>query len=170
MKATRRRCSADSITNQEEERVRGLHRQRRGRIQRIHHADLGAVQLNARRAKEKFLSDLQMRHFNAKRNLPLELQACDERYEEFSAKVKEQRKAYLQLEHRTREEFSGYSAFKRMLRREPQPELGTLGKPEALLQKLRTTEHTASAGAFLLLLPRSPRHSLAGWIVVILAT
>jgi S-DNA-T family DNA segregation ATPase FtsK/SpoIIIE len=115
---TARLGAAEAITKGEEDRVRHLHNQRRAVIQRIHHANLGDVQLNARRAREKFLSDVQVKHLNAKRQLPHDLEAADQTYAEFSSKLKAERSNYVRVEQNAIHAFSGYPALRRLVHRE----------------------------------------------------
>ena len=165
--------AADSVTKRAEDHARNLYHARRGVIQRIHHADLGNVQLNARRAKEKFLSELQLRHFNAKKNLPGQLEAADAAHAEFSTRLKEQRSAYVRLEQFAAESMSGHSGLQHLLRREPHPISEKPADLEELLKKFQ--EQLNVTGDEIKSFRRLPLPAFfrsipfAGWIVVILA-
>ena len=126
--------AAEAITKGEEDRVRNLHNQRRGVIQRIHHANLGDVQLNARRAREKFLSDVQVKHLNAKRQLPHDLDAADKAYAEFSSKLKAERSNYVRVEENAIHAFGGYPALRRLVHREAHPAPEPVTSSEVLPQ------------------------------------
>ncbi len=172
-KVSARRKAADTITGQEEERVRKLYNTRRARIQRIHHADLGDVQLNARRAKEKYLSDLQLRHFHAKKNLPKEIDRVEAEAAAMAGIVKEAGSAYAKVHKAAEQALSGHGKLKGLLRKEADPNRENLAKPDAMLRKLQAQlDKTGESikdfrGLVLPALFRSI--PLAGWIVVILA-
>jgi len=99
-----------------ESRARALYDGRRRRIEEIRRKGVDDLLAQARIAKERWLGQLQMRHFNATRNLPLELKSEDEAFESFSAEVAAKGLLFERLQRRIRRAFRGYPAFLKLAR------------------------------------------------------
>src|SRR5450432_196047 len=99
----------------ENERVEAIYEGRRNWIRRAHNFAIRNLPRRARDAKEKWIGELQMRHFLAERSRTAAFANADVEYAEFTAKLVEQRKTLASLSRRTREFFRGYWTFTRML-------------------------------------------------------
>jgi len=103
----------------EEDALRARHRQRGARIHQLQSSSLRQALEKARRAKEKWLNDLQLRHYQAKRALPVNLKAADDELAGFNVKLTEQCAWIGQLQARAQQAFHGYLSFARLLQRPP---------------------------------------------------
>lgn len=88
---------------------------RRTRIERAHRSGLENLQEQARAAKERWLGNLQMRHFRATRSLPLDLKAADEAFADYSSKLGGWQAAAAALERKVRGAFRGYWSFGKLI-------------------------------------------------------
>ncbi len=89
---------------------------RTARTQRAYRAGLETLQEQARAAKDRWLGNLQMRHFRATRSLPLDLKAADEAHADYSSKLAGWLAAVGALARKVRGAFRGYLSFGKMLR------------------------------------------------------
>ncbi len=99
----------------EKDRINARHEARRVRIQQMQSAALRKLPARARAAKEKWMGDLQMEHFQAERELAAGLQAADQAFAAFGQKLAEQQSAITQLTHRAQALLSGYPSYGRIL-------------------------------------------------------
>lgn len=111
-------AATDTRYQAELERLKVFHQTRRERIQRIHTKGLRDLAVKAQRAKEKFLGELQYRHLNAERKLPVDLKAADEAAAKFAGELAGQEAVLTDLEKRARKAFGGYDSLMRRLRSE----------------------------------------------------
>lgn len=102
----------------EEGRVRAFHEQRRMAIQQAHANSMQNLRVRAQHTKEKWLTELQLRHFKAEKALPADLKAADKAFADFAAQLGQQREAYAKLDKSAWNAFGGVGAFQKMLRRE----------------------------------------------------
>ncbi|GAT35437.1 FtsK/SpoIIIE family protein [Terrimicrobium sacchariphilum] len=89
---------------------------REARIRKAHRTGLENLQEQARLAKERWLGNLQMRHFRATRTLPLDLRAADEAYADYSSKLGGWQVAVAALERKVRGAFRGYWTFGKLIK------------------------------------------------------
>jgi len=99
-----------------EARARAVRTLRRTRIEQARLRGVEDFQEQSKRAKDRRLTQLQMRHFNATRNLPLQLKAEDEAFATFSAELAGQQEIFERLARRLRGAFRGYGDFLRLVR------------------------------------------------------
>lgn len=123
--------------------LRAAHEQRRARIARAHKNQVGNILVRARRKREKYIGDLQMRRFQAERQLPGDLQAADAAYAEFGASLEEQRLALESVSMKARRAFSGHHALWPLL--QAPPSTVEAGEQDALLERLRALLEQAEA-------------------------
>jgi len=97
-------------------RVRAVYSGRQSRIEKARRRSVEDLQNQAKRAKDRCLMDLQMRHLNATRNLPLQKKAEDESFASLSAELAGQKAVFAGLERRVRSAFRGYEVLLRLLR------------------------------------------------------
>jgi len=93
-----------------------------GRADRIHSAHtkcIRDVMTLARRQKEKWLSDLQLRHYHAKKKLPLDLKAAEAELAAFYEQLGAQGTALTNLRARAESAFAGYLSLQRLLNTPP---------------------------------------------------
>ena len=83
-------AGTETYYQSEAERLKTFHQSRRSRIQQVHTKGLRNLALKAQRAKEKYLGELQYRHLNAERKLPVDMKAVDEAAAKFSGELGEQ--------------------------------------------------------------------------------
>ena len=143
-------------TERAEERVRGFHARRTARIERAQSRGIAHLQSGARGAKERWLGDLQMKQLNAKKQLPLDVEAAGELYAGFAAELGETRKTLIGLGRSAGSAFAGYGAFQKMLAhdesKKPESVEESYGKLSGqLMQQLATTgEQLAAFRGYLL--------------------
>ncbi len=97
-------------------RVRAVYSGRQIRIEKARRRSVEDLQNQAKRAKDRCLMDLQMRHLNATRNLPLQKKAEDESFASLSAELAGQKAVFAGLERRVHSAFRGYGVLLRLLR------------------------------------------------------
>lgn len=112
-------AEAESSLATEESRIKSIHSRRASRIQRIHTNSVRDVLAGAQRAKEKVRGELQMKHLETERSLPLKLKAIETEFGQFTTKLAEQRTRLESLNNATVQAFAGYAAFTKLL--QPQP-------------------------------------------------
>ncbi len=89
---------------------------RKARIEQAHRSGLENLQEQARAAKDRWLGNLQMRHFRATRSLPLDLKAADESFADYSSKLGGWQAAVAALERKVRGAFRGYWSFGHLIK------------------------------------------------------
>ncbi|MEO6848482.1 MAG: FtsK/SpoIIIE domain-containing protein, partial [Chthoniobacterales bacterium] len=92
---------------------------RRKHIESARQGSASDLQKMARRAKERWMERLQMRHFLATQNQPIDLKTLEEKFTQFTAHLEEQRVALVHLQHRVRRGFFGFPSWWSLLRQEP---------------------------------------------------
>ena len=143
-----------------EERLRSRHEERRVDIQQGHANAMQNLKARAQQAREKWLGGLQLRHFQAEKNLPLQLQAADREFAQFAVALAGQRETYQRLDKSAWNAFGGCGAFQKMLRRErtspagPQPLAGDHRALSGEMQGQLAQAAGALAGFRGFLLPR----------------
>jgi S-DNA-T family DNA segregation ATPase FtsK/SpoIIIE len=110
------RAESDAALHSAQERLTALYEGRRSRVQRTSAAGLRKLPLRARQTKERWLGDLQMRHFQAERKLEADQKAADAALAEFNANLAQERTRFTALWRRARRSFAGYWTFQRALR------------------------------------------------------
>ncbi len=91
------------------------------RIQSAHHGILRTVRAKAKQEAEKRRAELQMRHFNAERSLPKDLQAADASYADFTQIAAQEGSRLTELERRVWKAFSGFWKYQSLLRKAAPP-------------------------------------------------
>jgi len=99
-----------------EARARSVYESRRNRIGEIRRKGVDDLHAQARITKERWIGQLQMRHFNATKNLPLELKAEDDAFEAFTAELASRGLVFERLQKRIRRAFRGYPGFSKLVR------------------------------------------------------
>ena len=92
--AEERLKEAEAFFSSEEERFRATYEGRRAWIHRAHTACIKKVLTRARQVKEREIGDLQFRHLQAQRNLPLKLKDADQAYTQFLSELSERRDSW----------------------------------------------------------------------------
>jgi DNA segregation ATPase FtsK/SpoIIIE, S-DNA-T family len=99
-----------------EQRIRSIHQARGARIHRMYTSGVRDSLQESQRKRERWLGDLQMRHLQTERELPVKLKAEENEYSEFSGALAEQRRALGSLDNQARRGFGGFSSLTRLLR------------------------------------------------------
>lgn len=120
-----------------EARIRAVYNGRRNRIEKARRRSIEDLQNQAKRAKDRCLMDLQMRHLGATRNLPLQLKAEDESFAALTAELAAQKAAFEGLERRVHGAFRGYAVLLRLLRHPREVTVTVPGDPEQILEGIR---------------------------------
>ena len=94
-----------------EARARRIYKSRHTRIERARKRGAEYLLEQAKRAKARTLMQLQMRHLNATRNLPVQLKAEDESFAAFSAELASMQADFDRVVSRVRGAFRGYPSF-----------------------------------------------------------
>jgi hypothetical protein len=102
-----RQSALEAFFVSEEERFRAVHEDRRARIHRAHTSCIKQVLAKARQAKEREIGDLQVRHLQAQRSLPVKLKAVDQEYADFVAELAGQRANLSSLGQKAQKVFAG---------------------------------------------------------------
>lgn len=102
--------------SEREAQARKLYDNRRTRIERARKQGENELREQAVKAREKYLGQLQMRHFSATRNLPLQLKSEEESFAAFSSELAASQSLFAKLERRARNAFRGYPGFLRLIR------------------------------------------------------
>lgn len=100
---------------EEEAGVRRAAGQRRERILRAQSSGNANLMQQARQARERWLGKLQMRHFTATRNLPVDIAAENAAHAEFLAELSARQAEFTGLQRAVRRSFAGHPAFLRLL-------------------------------------------------------
>ncbi len=109
-------AESDAALQGEQDRLTRRYESRRTRVQRASAAGLRKLPLRAKQTKERWLGELQMRHFQTERKLESDQKAADAALAEFDAQLAQQRARFASLWRRTRQSFAGYWTFQRALR------------------------------------------------------
>jgi len=110
---------------------------RRQRIEQARQRGLDDLMEQARKARERHQGQLQMRHFNATRSLPLQLKAEEEAFAAFSRELSLGRAAFTRLQRRLRGAFRGYPGYLRSIRNPREVRVVIAEGAAPLLEKLR---------------------------------
>jgi len=110
---------ADTLFEERKVQVEQRAASRKTRIEQAHRSGLENLQDQARAAKERWLGNLQMRHFRATRSLPLDLKAADEAFADYSSKLGGWQAAVAALERKVRGAFRGYWSFAKLIKADP---------------------------------------------------
>ncbi len=113
---TTRSTDSDATRQSEAERLTALYEGRRTRIMRASAAGLRKIPVRARQRKERWLGDLQLKHFQTERKLEADQKATDAALAKFNEKLAEQRVRFSTLWKGARRAFAGYWTFQRALR------------------------------------------------------
>ncbi|MFA7233956.1 MAG: FtsK/SpoIIIE domain-containing protein [Terrimicrobiaceae bacterium] len=131
-------AKVESRYAEKETRIRKVYNQRRSRIETVRRRCVEDLQKQAQRAKDRCLMEIQMRHLNATRNLPLQLNAEDGAFAAFSAEVAVQQKVFARQERRLRGAFRGYPVFLRLIRPPREVRVSVSVDPLQILEKIRS--------------------------------
>ncbi|MEI8312781.1 MAG: hypothetical protein WCH98_18685, partial [Verrucomicrobiota bacterium] len=120
-----------------EARIRAAYNGRRSRIEKARKQSVEDLQNQAKRAKDRCLMELQMRHLNATRTLPLQKKAEDEAFAALTAELAAQKAAFAALERRVRGAFRGYDVLLRLLRHPREVTVKVPGDHAQILEAIR---------------------------------
>jgi hypothetical protein len=137
-------AEARTAIDEAEAGARTRHRQRRARIDDAYRSALHAVNAQAKKKKAQYHGDLQMRHFRAERQKPVDEKALEARSAEFGVRLAELGASVTKTTARARRWLSGYGAFRRMLRAtadEVKPEEKSRDQWATALQESLATAH-----------------------------
>ena len=109
------RTDSETTFSAEESRLRGIFERRRARIDRARAELVHDLRARARREKERWVSDLQIRHLRTERGLPRDLKATDAALQEGGAQLAEEREAIGGIERRARSALRGYPSLSQSL-------------------------------------------------------
>ncbi len=96
--------------------LKSTYASRRARIQRVQQTGIREVMQKAQQAKQKWMGDLQMRHFQAERSLPENLKAEDAAYSRFTTHLGTQSQRMAAVEAQAKAAFSAFPSFARAMR------------------------------------------------------
>ena len=130
-------AKAGAEFSEHEARVRAVYSARQRRIERARQRGLATLQEEAKRVREQWLWQLQMRHFNATRDLSQSTKAADESFAAFSAEVAADLDVFQWMEQRVHRAFRGYPSFLRLLRSPREARAKASGDHLQLFQMLR---------------------------------
>jgi len=136
-------ADSEAILQSGDEHLTALYEGRRSRVQRASAAALRKLPLRAKQTKERWLGNLQMRHFQAERKLEADQKTADAALAEFNANLAEQRTRFTRLWKDARKSFAGYWTFQRALRQPhtaPAPATDRDGLLSELRDQLANTE------------------------------
>jgi hypothetical protein len=109
-------AEADEVLKSGQERLTALYAGRRTRVQRVSAAGLRKLPLRARQTKERWMGDLQFRHFQSERKLETDQKTADAALAEFNVKLAAQRLRFSNLWKSARRSFAGYWTFQSAMR------------------------------------------------------
>jgi len=101
----------EAMAQTERERVTAVHSRRRSRIRSVSNTGVRGLHMRAQAERERWLGELQMRHFLTTRRLQTEKAAADARRDEELAAATRQRDTLRQIERRARDYFLSYPGF-----------------------------------------------------------
>jgi hypothetical protein len=101
----------EASAHTEKEHVIAVHARRRSRIRSVSNTGLRGLHMRAQAERERWLGELQMRHFLTTRRLQSEKAAADTRREAALSTLNRQRDALRQIERRARDYFLSYPGF-----------------------------------------------------------
>ncbi|MDD5200284.1 MAG: FtsK/SpoIIIE domain-containing protein [Terrimicrobiaceae bacterium] len=127
--------AAEEAFSEEKRRVAAKHERRRARIRAAAEMTIRSLPRRAQAERERWLGELQMRHFSASRRLQAERNAADAALENFLAAVAERRANFQRLDRRARDYFTGYLGFLWKLHRK-QEDASVTGSREELFDRL----------------------------------
>jgi hypothetical protein len=111
----KQRSAVENRLLEEEHRIRGIHQARGSRIHRVYTSGLRDSLQESQRKRERWLADLQMRHLQTERELPVKLKATEAEYSKFTGNLGEQRAALMSLDGQARRAFAGYESLVKLL-------------------------------------------------------
>jgi hypothetical protein len=111
----KQRSAVEHRLLEEEQRIRGIHQARGSRIHRVYTSGLRDSLQESQRKRERWLADLQMRHLQTERELPVKLKATETEYSKFTGNLGEQRAALMSLDGQARRAFAGYGSLVKLL-------------------------------------------------------
>ncbi len=130
-------AKVEALFAENEARVRAVHSRRQSHIEQARRRSVEGLQNQAKRAKDRYLMELQMRHLNATRSLPLQLKAEDEAFAAISAELAALQAVFVKLERGVRGAFRGYPAFSRLLRHPREITVTIPADPGQMLDAIR---------------------------------
>lgn len=104
-----------ALFKNQEEQIKGIYETRRIRVQRAYGVIWRSLPKRARDEKQRWMGDLQLRHFHEDRRLAADLESIEARHSVFFATLSEQRTILHGLNRRARRCFRGFSPLLRML-------------------------------------------------------
>lgn len=107
---------AEARLEEEQQKIRSIHQARGSRIHRMYTSGVRDSLHESQRKRERWLADLQMRHLQTERALPLNLKAAENEYTKFSGSLAEQRVALQSLAGQARRAFAGFGSLMKLLR------------------------------------------------------
>ena len=118
--------------------ARKIYAQRKARIDRAENVGRDHFREQAKRARERWLGALQMKHFTATRNLPLQQKAEEEAYGRRMVEIASEKSRLEKLDRHVRMAIGGYPSFGRQLRIQRRAEAKMSMEPfEAIFEKFR---------------------------------
>ncbi|HET6406612.1 MAG TPA: FtsK/SpoIIIE domain-containing protein, partial [Chthoniobacteraceae bacterium] len=108
-------AAVENRLQEEEQRIRSIHQTRGSRIHRVYTSGLRDSLQESQRKRERWLANLQMKHLQTERELPLKLKATESEYTKFCATLNEQRGGLMSLDGQARRAFAGYPALVKLL-------------------------------------------------------
>jgi S-DNA-T family DNA segregation ATPase FtsK/SpoIIIE len=127
---------AEAQFAENEARIRAVYNGRRSRIEKARRRSVEDLKSQAKRAKDRCLMDLQMRHLSATRNLPLQLKAGDESFAAFSGEMAARQADFVKLERRVRGAFRGCEDYLRLLRHPREVTVTVAGDRKKMLEDI----------------------------------
>lgn len=129
---TTERSRAETWASDQIGRIQKAGEARRTRIERLKRAGMTNLRKQAKEAKDRWLSEIQMRHFTAGRQLPIDMKAVDARHAEASGELEIQQTRLALLERQIRSAFAAFPGFKKLLKRSNEGSAGDANVDELL--------------------------------------
>lgn len=133
----------ESYYAEEEKRLQNIFEGRRTRIDELRKAALKQLPKHAQREKERYLSDLQLRHFNADRARPEGFKAADHALSIFLSKLSSSQRSVGALEQSAFKALSGFAPARKALATPSEGSPSTSQDAEVLLADLPARLQTA---------------------------
>jgi len=132
---------SDELFSEEKRRFEAIHEARRRRIKTVANTGIRNVPKQAREEGERWLGELQMRHFTTTRRLQAERDATEKDHEGFLETIRQRRTGLRKLERNAHDYLLGYPGFLSDLKDKPEVTAPT-GTRDSLLGTLnsRATE------------------------------
>jgi hypothetical protein len=109
-------AKTEALIEEQQQRIRSVHQARGSRIHRMYTSGVRDSLQESQRKRERWLADLQMRHLQTERALPINLKTVENEYSKFTGSLGEQRSALGSLDGQARRALAGFGSLTKLLR------------------------------------------------------